>query len=180
MVIADGVILFGGGPASLARELTDRVVTAREVIRDAQPSHGPPVTVLQLTTRPRTSGDTASCPRVVESSAPTNTWVYSQTPSCGEVRGRVIDVETGQPLPGATLSIDGMPVVAPLDSAGVFLIRRDRSDAAFATLRAEYQGREGIVELARPTHGYAVEFRLTGFHGAGGPTVVSIRELWRC
>ena len=110
----------------------------------------------------------------------TNAWLLAQELWCGEVRGRVIDMDTRRPLSRAIVTIDGTAIRPVVDEAGVFHIRRIPDQPTPATLRVDFQRRQATMEIPRANVAYVVEIGLAGFHGGGGSTVVHVRHPGRC
>ena len=180
MFVADGVVLMDSRHG-MEQELAKVVVTGREITHHVRPAHSPDTTtVVWLTTRPRTSRDSPPCPISPERGVPPDSWLYTQTPRCGEVRGRVIDARTQLPRRDVAITIDGTSARTVTDSTGLFLLRWGNNEAPFATVRVEHDGDNATAELARPSRGYVVEFQLAAYTRPAAAPIVGVREVWRC
>ena len=97
---------------------------------------------------------------------PGSDWLADEAAICGEVRGRVLDAETGRPLRGAYVVDDSLGGGVSTDSLGRFRLVSTKLPAGASQLmrsprlRVRQLGRLGIGVYLPADLGYVVEIRL--------------------
>ena len=111
-----------------------------------------------------------------------SSWIDSQAPVCGEIRGRILLQQIEKPLVGAVAIVQGTEVSARTDASGVFRLRLDSTHPLPAILRVRGLGIQPVlIELPYGRQAYLIEItgRSGGFH-SDDHTVVTVRRPSEC